>query len=277
MRLALWPFVFVMALVPGLHAETAPPDAAALTTLLKEFLAGASRNDIAIHNRFWAEDLIYTSSAGRRIGKADIMGELRSPPASTPPAGETATYSAEDVRIHQYGGTAVVAFRLVGTTPRGVTNYLNTGLFLKRQGRWQAVGWQATRMPRPENEAKRDIDDVERLIGAWNDAWLKKDGAAVDAMMTPEYTHVGPNGQVLDRAAILAIIEAPSFRLDGGTQTEVKVTRLGEGAAVLIDRWQGSGSYEGKPFTDDHRCTRVCVQQGNRWLVAQEQCSAVAP
>jgi ketosteroid isomerase-like protein len=264
-------------LVPGLRAETPAPDAAVLTALLKEFLAGASRNDVAIHDRFWGEDLIYTGSAGRRIGKPDIMGELRSPPPSTTPAAETATYSAEDVRIHQYGNTAVVAFRLVGTTPSRVTNYLNTGLFLKRQGRWQAVGWQATRMPRTEDEAKSAINDVERLVGAWIDAWLKKDGAAVDTMMTPEYTYVAPNGQVFDRAAILAIIRAPSYRLDGGRQTEVKITRLGEGTAVLIDRWHGSGSYEGKPFTDDHRCTRVCVQQGTRWLVAQEQYSAVVP
>jgi hypothetical protein len=28
-----------------------------------------------------------------------------------------------------------------------VARYLNSGMFLKRRGRWQAVGWQATKMP----------------------------------------------------------------------------------------------------------------------------------
>ncbi len=61
-------------------AQTAP-DAAELTSLLNEFLAGASRGDAAIHERFWADDLIYTRSAGRRISKADVMRDLRNTPA----------------------------------------------------------------------------------------------------------------------------------------------------------------------------------------------------
>lgn len=147
-------------LVAQTFAESSPalpaPDAPELTALLKEFLAGASRNDLAIHERFWADDLIYTASAGRRIGKADILREVRAESAS-PPVGEPTIYSAEDIRIQQYGSTAIVAFRLVGTTKRGdkteVANYLNTGTFLKRDGRWQAVSWQATKMP-PAGEPK---------------------------------------------------------------------------------------------------------------------------
>lgn len=142
----------LLALAVGAHAQTAP-DAAELTRLLKEFLAGASRNDVAVHDRFWAEDLIYTGSSGRRVGKADILRDVRSAPAPKP--GDPATtYAAEDIRIQQYGSTAIVAFRLVGTTVKdGMTetaNYLNSGTFLKRRGRWQVVNWQATKLPLPE-------------------------------------------------------------------------------------------------------------------------------
>jgi ketosteroid isomerase-like protein len=133
------------------------PDAAELTQFLKDFLDGAGRNDVAIHERFWADDLIYTASAGRRIGKADIMREVRAEPH--PKGGEEETvYTAEDICIQQYGTTAIVAFRLVGTTKKGdkteVANYLNTGTFLKRDGKWQVVAWQATKMP-TEAEAKK--------------------------------------------------------------------------------------------------------------------------
>jgi hypothetical protein len=135
-------------------AATSParpaPDAPALTALLTGFLAGASRNDAAVHERFWADDLIYTGSGGRRIGKADIMKDVRSAPAPGPGEPQP-VYTAEDVRIQQYGRTALVAFRLVATTAGAestqVSHYLNTGFFVKRSGRWQAVGWQATRMP----------------------------------------------------------------------------------------------------------------------------------
>ena len=95
-------------------SQTAP-DAAELTKLLNDFLAGAGRNDAAIHDRSWAEDLIYTGGAGRR-GKAEIMKDVRS--AASPVNEQRITYSAEDVRIQQYGDTAIVAFRLVAKVER---------------------------------------------------------------------------------------------------------------------------------------------------------------
>ena len=133
-------FAALLIAVSG-FAQSAP-DAAELTKLLNDFLAGASRNDAAMHDRFWAEDLIYTGSSGRRVSKADIMKDVR---GATEPS--KTVYTAEDVRIRQYGDTAIVAFRLVGTTGKEVANYLNSGTFLKRDGKWQVVNWQATRMP----------------------------------------------------------------------------------------------------------------------------------
>ena len=149
--------IAVLMLAFAVHAQTAT-DAGELTRLLKEFLDGASRNDAAIHDRFWAEDLIYTGSSGRRRSKADVMRDVRSAPAPKP-GDPTTAFTAEDIRIQQYGDTAIVAFRLVGTTKSAekteVGNYLNTGTFLKRNGKWQVVSWQATKVPRPEEEVKK--------------------------------------------------------------------------------------------------------------------------
>ena len=148
--------VLLLSVGSGLRAETAAPDAAELTKLLKDFLAGAGRNDVAMHDRFWADDLIYTGSIGRRIGKADIMREVRA--EGPPKAGDESTvYTAEDIRIQQYENTAIVAFRLVSTsTEKGgtkkIANYLNSGTFLKRNGKWQVVNWQATAIPKKEEQ-----------------------------------------------------------------------------------------------------------------------------
>lgn len=124
-------------------------DAVDLLNLLNEFLAGASRNDAAVHDRFWADDLIYTRSAGVRTNKAELMKNLRSTPAPKPADPKT-VYSAEDIQIHQYGDAAVVAFRLVATTTKGtsteISNYLNTGMFVRRNREWRAVAWQSTVM-----------------------------------------------------------------------------------------------------------------------------------
>ena len=124
-------------------------DSTELTRLLNAFLAGASKNDPAVHDRFWADDLIYTRSAGVRTNKAEIMKGFRQA-SPRKPDDPVVVYTAEDIRIQQYGDTAIMAFRLVAATKKGdqteVSNYLNTGTFLKRKGIWQAVAWQSTAM-----------------------------------------------------------------------------------------------------------------------------------
>jgi ketosteroid isomerase-like protein len=147
-----------LLIVTALPAQTAP-DAPELTKLLNDFLAGASKNDVAMHDRFWADELVYTSALGRRKSKADIMRELREETKATPkPEDGTAVYTAEDIRVQQYGDTAVVAFRLVATTDKAgtktVANYFNTGTFLKRNGKWQVIAWQATALPKDAAPSK---------------------------------------------------------------------------------------------------------------------------
>ena len=157
MKSLLFSLALLLTLGCGLRAETAP-DSATLTKLLQDFLAGAGKNDAAMHDRFWADELVYTSSGGHRMGKAEIMKEVRADGA--PKADEPLTvYTAEDIRIQQYGDTAVVAFRLVATIDdkgkQTVNQYLNTGTFLKRNGEWRAVAWQATVLPKKEEEKKK--------------------------------------------------------------------------------------------------------------------------
>ncbi len=119
--------------------------------LLHEFMAAAGRGDRAIFDKFFADDVIYTRATGAVITKADIMESLEKPvPAS---AGKS-TYSAEDITVHEYGDTVIVAFELVGRTehPDGkveIAHYRNTGTFLRRNGRWQAAAWQATKISEP--------------------------------------------------------------------------------------------------------------------------------
>ncbi len=148
------PAILLLTALPA-FSQTAPA-AGELTKLLNYFLAGAGRNDAAVHDRFWAEDLIYTRSAGVRINKAELMKGVRSAPAPKPDDPVT-VYSAEEVQVHQYGNTAVVAFKLVGVTTRpdgsrATSNHYNTGTFVKRKGKWQAVAWQATAIPKPAAE-----------------------------------------------------------------------------------------------------------------------------
>ena len=116
-----------------------------LTQMLQTFLEGASKNDRDIHDNFWADDLIYTSSSGLRFGKAEIMAgfETQTEVADTPKT----IYTAEDIQINVYDTMAVVAFKMKGTTGSEIQYYLNSGTFIKRDGNWKVVNWQATKVP----------------------------------------------------------------------------------------------------------------------------------
>src|SRR5438477_5590450 len=229
MKRILSTVIGILLLRCSFHAQTAP-DAAALTRLLKEFLDGASRNDIAMHDRFWAEDLIYTGSSGRRIGKADILRDQRSAPVSK--SGDAATaYSAEDIRIQQYGTTAIVAFRLVGTTRReGKTetaNYLNTGTFLKRNGNWQVVSWQATRIPRSEEEARKEVAAAE---AAFHRAVLSSDVKKLESLLDESFIWTHRAGEQMTRRQLLDELESGELKYSKLETNSVTVSVYGDTA-----------------------------------------------
>lgn len=139
----------MLALCLLLYLPAAASDADDLERLLQEFLANAHRG--AAHERFWAEDLVYSSSAGKRFGKAEILQGFES--AVDDGSAPDTVYRGEAVDVRVYGDTAVVAFRLVGTPSDGegeVQQYYNTGTFVKRDGTWRAVAWQATKIPAAE-------------------------------------------------------------------------------------------------------------------------------
>ena len=119
------------------------------------------------------------------------------------------------------------------------------------------------------------IAELERLNERWNRAWLEKDDATVERLMAADYVYVAPNGQELDRSAILGIIRSSSYQLSRGARTEVAVRPIGDDAAIVRHRWQGAGTYEGVSFEDDHRCTMVCVRRDGEWEIVLEHCSAI--
>lgn len=151
-KLAPLVLIAVLLPLPGLGAPRTPGDAGTkerLTAMLRQFLVDAAQGNVAGFESFFADDVIYTRSAGVVTTKPEILKNV----ANLRPTTESkTTYSAEDVTVHDYGDTAIVAFQLVARTEHTGgkienSNYRNTGTFLRRNGRWQVVAWQSTKMP----------------------------------------------------------------------------------------------------------------------------------
>ena len=147
----------MMAAAPGVSqgATAAQPPAAVkmsaedeatakqVEQLVRKFLADVPRNDPKVFQEFFADDVIYTRAAGVTVTKADILKNIDVRAANEPQA----TYEADDVTVHPYGNMAVINFRLVQHNGPQANYFRNTGTLLKRNGKWQAVAWQATRVP----------------------------------------------------------------------------------------------------------------------------------
>jgi len=220
------PVIFLFLLATAVSAQSAP-DAAELTKLLNDFLAGASRSDVAVHERFWADDLIYTRSAGRRVNKAEVMHDVRTTPAPKPTDPKT-IYTAEDIRIQQYGDTAVVAFRLVATTEKNVANLLNSGTFVKRNGKWQVVNWQSTRMPRTEAESKSEVTTADAAL---HEAIVAGDIDKLTALTDP--TFVWTHGSVqTTRQQLFDDLRAKKVKYGKPDPAKVSISVYGDTAIV---------------------------------------------
>jgi hypothetical protein len=148
----------LFALVLPLVLLLAPKEASAqdpkatqetITRLLQEFLA--HNDDPAQHERFWAADLVYTGSRGAVRSKPEIMRAIAG--SKDDPAHPKETYTADDILVRPYGSTAALTFRLVRHTADGQVEYFrNSGTLLLRDGKWQVVTWQATKVAPAEEE-----------------------------------------------------------------------------------------------------------------------------
>ena len=246
-------------------------DATKLESLLAEFLAGASRNDAAVHDRFWAESLVYTRSTGRRIGKAEIMKEVRAAPPAGPGVSHT-RYSAEDVRIQQFGDTAVVAFRLKGTTSdvggrEELVEFLNTGTLAKREGRWQAVAWQATRVPLPEAEALNQVAAVDAALHA---ALLAADLPALETILHESFVWTHSNGARLTVPELLEQLRSGRLRYARLETSHVTSQVQGTTAVVRGDSLRQRSANPEKPGAGDTEAfpvyyTLILVYEDAAW------------
>ncbi|HEV3042069.1 MAG TPA: nuclear transport factor 2 family protein [Candidatus Angelobacter sp.] len=124
-----------------------------LTKRLQDFLAAVPRGDKQVFEDFFADDVIYTRSAGVTVNKAEIIKNIGQRAANEP----AMTFEADDITVHPYGNMAVVNFRLVihsQSKDKTETTYnRNTGTFLKRNGKWQVVAWQSTKVPPEQTKA----------------------------------------------------------------------------------------------------------------------------
>lgn len=103
------------------------------------------RGDVAALEQILSDDLTYTHATGVFETKAEFIGKMKSGQL------KYEAFAPEDIRVRVYGTTGVVTgLARVKVQVKGEPLSFQlrfTDVYVKKDGRWQMVAWQATRLP----------------------------------------------------------------------------------------------------------------------------------
>ena len=111
----------------------------------KKRMTAMAQKDIATLNELIADDLVYTHSSARLDTKQSLIGNMES--------GSTVytTVVPSDVMAQDLGDTVVLTGSCrISVNAGGRPNSFGvrfTDVYARRNGRWQMVTWQSTRLP----------------------------------------------------------------------------------------------------------------------------------
>lgn len=148
--------IFLVALVACsavlASGQTRPQDNARkaeqeLARIERELAEAVLRRDAAFLDRYTADDFIGIDHLGQEVTKAQVLARLNTP------GYELESLRHENIRVRVFGDCGVATARSVvkgrykGQEAGGVFPYLR--VWIKRQGRWQAVSAQSSIIPQP--------------------------------------------------------------------------------------------------------------------------------
>jgi uncharacterized protein (TIGR02246 family) len=270
------PALLALAMLAG-SAHAADSDErtrADVAALLNQFLDPSQMAKASNHDRFWADDLVYTSSAGVVRSKADIMKSFENAPATD--EGPMPVFSAEDVLVRPYGDMAALTFRLVEKDPDGEVSYFrNSGTFLKRDGKWQAVTWQATRVP-PERDAKADAAAVAALDTEYQAAVKANDADTMARILDDDFVLVTGKGTTYGKDDLLKAARDRDTTYEHQEDSQQTVRVFGDTAVVTALIWI-KGDRQGQPFDYKLWFSDTYVRRPDGWRYALGQASLRLP
>jgi ketosteroid isomerase-like protein len=135
----------MLAVTPGWTQTRSTPEQELVALENAWSRASVNRDKVAME-RFYADEYIFTNEDGTVSNKAKDITD------STTGEFHLMSYQFEDMKVHLYGDVAVVTGR---NTIKGIWEDINhdisgpyrfTDVFVKRNGRWQCVASQSSRV-----------------------------------------------------------------------------------------------------------------------------------
>ena len=132
---------------------------------------------------------------------------------------------------------------------------------------------QACAAPAGETQA-----DTVALLSAqaarWDQAIVRKDRAAIERNMAPDFRQIDGQGQVETLQSFVEDLVSPDLVIDPYTVEDFDVRLYGD-VALLSGRTRMTGRYQGKPFASHYRYIDVYVRRDGTWKIVSVQISRI--
>lgn len=118
-------------------------------------------------------------------------------------------------------------------------------------------------------------EELAAVASAWDRAMVENDAEAIGQYMTDDWTIIGSDGNVVDRATFLGLVETGKLTHDVMESHDLRIRVYGD-AAVVTGRAVSGGKYEGHVFREVERWSCVFVRQGGKWKCVLTHLSKIA-
>jgi uncharacterized protein (TIGR02246 family) len=238
------------------------------------------KNDIAVFERVFADDYVYSNPYGKMFNRTQNLEELRKEAAN--PNYKVLTATSDNVKVRVFGNTALVTGNWFATTaPRNDANAephkdmgRYTGVYEKRNGKWLLIAEHFSEAP---HDKKVMEAQVLKMGQEYTQAIKNQDAAAVERLLADEYLFTNEKGKVKNKAEDLAGYKINPVKFEIFEISDQKVRVIGNGAAVETGtvRFKGTDK-DNKSFDGSERYTTTWIWRDMRWQIVSDHVSSIA-
>lgn len=128
--------------------------------------------------------------------------------------------------------------------------------------------------PAHSNRSK-DVSELERLEAVWNDAHLRGDANALDALWADDLEVAVPRMPPMTKADALGFARSGQMKFLRYQTSDTHV-RVYDNSAIVTGRLERTRLMNGREVSDDWRFTKVYVREAHKWKVVSFHASEAA-
>lgn len=266
----------------------------------KERAQAVLRNDGAAMDRLLGEEFTVTDVQGIVHGRLDELSLYKDKRR------QTQSWEPSDVKVRLYGDAAIVTERatvkdILEGEQRDIQIRL-THVWVKRDGRWQVVARQATRISEPpsaaasvasrqtwtapaisstepssaaelpsKSKAEQEVRQAEREL---TEALSQGNFATVERIYADDYSLTTVDGELQNKAQRIAALRATDPRSIARNRDDFNVRVYGK-TAVVIGHTLFSTQVRDSSHSENRRFTHVFVQRQGRWQMVASQVTRI--